>query len=235
MHITRRHALLALAATPMGCAIQPLTSLATQDMAAPDVAKVVRPPQVGQSWTYQKRNHFNGELLPHVREWVVAVGAGIEVHRQEAGGTPLPHELHSTWGQLLRDPVWDYPLNLEKAVPLWPASLVPGHRTSLHTHYLEDGGSYRHWVQVYTTVTRWERVTLPVGTFDTARVERLLRLSHHDHTRVDTLRLDVLWLAPNLGRWVARETSGRYRIPDGDGRGSEYLEDHFHWELTAWQ
>ena len=44
MHITRRHALLALAATPMGCAIQPLTSLATQDMAAPEVAKVVRPP-----------------------------------------------------------------------------------------------------------------------------------------------------------------------------------------------
>ncbi len=236
MFITRRHVLLTLAAAPVGCAVQRLAPLATQAIAEPGVAPVVRSPQVGQSWTYRKLNHFNGQTLAVVRESVASVSAaGTVVQRQEEGGMPLPPEQHGAWGQLLRDPAWDYPLNLVQAVPVWPTSLAVGQQQVAHTQYLEDGGSYRHWVQVYTAVKGWERVTLPLGTFDTVRVERLLRLSHHDATRTDTLRRDVLWLAPEVGRWVARDTSGRYRIPDGDGRGGEYLEDHFRWELTAWQ
>lgn len=234
---TRRHALLALAAAPVGCAIQRLAPLTTQAIAEPAVATVVRPPQVGQWWTYQKFNFFNAQKLSVVRETVASAGSvGTVVQRQEESGMPLSPEQHGAWGQVLRDPAWDYPLNLEQTVPLWPASLTVGQTQTVHTHYLEDGGSYRHWVQVYATVKGWERVTLPVGTFDTVRVERLLRLSHHDFSRSDTLRLDVLWLAPEVGRWVARETSGRYRIPDGDSRGgNEYLEDHFRWELTGWR
>ena len=237
MSITRRYVLLTLAAAPVGCAIQRLAPLSTQPIASPGVAATVRPPQVGQWWAYQKLNHFNGQKLSAVRESVVSVGtAGTVVQRQEEGGMLLPPEQHGAWGQLLRDPVWDYPLNLEQAVPLWPASLAAGQQQAVHTHYLEDGGSFRHWVQVYTAVTGWERVTLPLGTFDTVRVERQLRLSHHDFSRTDTLRRDVMWLAPEVGRWVVRDTSGRYRIPDGDARGnSEYLEDHFRWELTAWR
>ena len=237
MSITRRHALLALAASPVGCAIQQLSPVATQPMAAPVGAGGIRLPQAGQAWTYRKLNHFNSQVLAMVHETVASAGAsGTTIHRREEGGLPLPHEQHGTWGQLLRDPVWDYPLNLEQAVPLWPANWAVGQQQVVHTHYLEDGGSFRYWVQVYAVVKGWERVTLPSGVFDTLRVERMLRLAHHDFNRSDTVRRDVMWLAPEVGRWVVRETSGRYREPDGDKPGgSEYLEDHFRWELTAWR
>ena len=50
--------------------------------------------------------------------------------------------------------------------------------------------------------------------------------------RYQALRDDTLWWAPALGRWVARETRGRYRVPsDGPGWGSELLEDHARWVL----
>ena len=233
---TRRHLLLALAAAPVGCAIQPLAPLTTQALATPPGVPALRPPQVGQTWTYRQLNHFNGSEVAVVRETVATVaasGGGVVVERQ-AGTTPLPAERHSTWGQLLRDPVWDYPLNLEHPVPLWPTALAVGQVQRVNTHGREDGGSYRFWVQVHTAVVGWERVTVPAGTFDTVRVERLVRLQHRDVNRLETVRRDVLWLAPAVGRWVARDTSGRYREPDGDKLGGgEYLEDHFRWELMA--
>lgn len=234
--ITRRHVLWALAAAPVGCAIQPLAPLTTQALATPPGVPALRPPQVGQTWTYRQLNHFNGSEVALVQETVATVaasGGGVVVERQ-AGTTPLPAERHSTWGQLLRDPVWDYPLNLEQAVPLWPQPLQPGQTQRVHTHCREDGGSYRYWVQVHARVAGWERVTVAAGTFDTVRVERLVRLQHRDVNRLETLRRDVLWLAPEVGRWVARDTSGRYFEPDGEKLGgTEYREDHFRWELVA--
>jgi len=232
----RRQVLLALAAAPVGCALRSLAPLNTQDLPTPPGPVAMRPAQLGQAWTYRQLNHFNGQLLAEVQETVATVGERVVVERQTSGGQPLPAEHHGPWGQLLRDPVWDYPLNLEQAVPLWPGTLAPGQPQRVNTHYLRDGGSYRHWVQVHAVVKGWERVVLPAGAFDTVRAERLIRLVHHDVNRAETLRRDVLWLAPGLGRWVVRETSGRYLEPDGDKPGgTEQLEDHFRWEIVDWR
>ena len=52
-------------------------------------------------------------------------------------------------------------------------------------------------------------------------------------TRLDTLRRETLWLAPEVGRWVARETNGEFRIA---GRRGSWTgrEDHFRWQLESW-
>ena len=237
MHFTRRHALFALAFAPVGCAIQPLSPLRTDAVNAPASALAgMRPPQVGHAWSYRKINHFNSQTVATLHETVASVGSVTVIERQEAAGAVWPAEQHGSWGQVVREPVWDYPLNLEQAVPLWPTNLAAGQQQSVHTHYREDGGSFRYWIQVYAAARGWERLVLPVGTFNTLRVERLVRLAHRDFNRIDTLRRDVMWLAPELGRWVVRVTSGRYREADGDQLGgSEYLEDHHRWELTAWR
>ena len=160
---TRRHVLLALAVAPVGCTIQPLAPLATHTMGITPGRTDVSPTQVGQAWTYRQLNHFNGQLLAEVRETVATVDQRVVVERQ-AGNLALPAEHHGPWGQLLRDPVWDYPLNLEHAVPLWPTALIPGQVQRVDTHFKEDGGSYRSWVQVYSVVKGWERVTVAAGT-----------------------------------------------------------------------
>lgn len=180
-------------------------------------------------------NQFNSALLDTVTESVASVGDTTVVARRSASGRELPQETHRAWGQLLRDAAWDYPLNVDEAVPLWPAGWVPGSRQSLFTRYRMDGGSFRFAIQVQADSVAWERITVQAGTFNALRVERLMRLQHEDFTRLDTVRRDRLWLAPEVGRWVARETSGRYLL-GGNGFDSqaESLEDHFRWELTGW-
>lgn len=237
MTLNRRGVVLAALALPAGCTIQPLVPLPSTAIPAPvGPAGSLRAPLVGQRWTYRKLNFFNSSVLDVVQETVASVAPTIDVNRQADGGAALADERHAAWGQLLRDSAWDYPMTFETPVPLWPTSLTVGARMSGHTHYRMDGGSIRYWIQVSALVRGWERVTVSAGTFDTLRIERLIRLEHQDHTRSGTLRRDTMWLSLEVGRWVARETSGQYFLP-GDKRffESSSLENHFRWELTAWQ
>jgi len=235
MTLNRRSMLLAGLGLPAGCAIQPLAPLPGTPIPAPGGAGSLRAPLVGQRWTYRKLDFFNSSVLGMVQETVASVAPTIDVHRQADGGAALADEKHAAWGQLLRDSAWDYPMNFETPMPLWPASLTAGAKASANTHYRMDGGSIRYWIQVHCAVRGWERVTVSAGTFDTLRIERLIRLDHQDHTRAETLRQDTMWLALEVGRWVARETSGEYRLQGSTGMWPNYLrEDHFRWELTGW-
>jgi hypothetical protein len=236
MTLNRRGALLAALALPAGCAIQPLAPLLVTPIPAPGAPGTLRAPLVGQRWTYRKLNFFNSSVLDVVQETVASVAPTIDVHRQAGGGVALANEKHAAWGQLLRDPAWDYPMTFETPVPLWPASLAVGAKASANTYYRMDGGSIRYWIQVSSVVRGWERVTVSAGAFDTLRIERLIRLEHQDHTRAETLRRDTMWLSLVAGRWVARETSGEYFLPGSNRMWQNDLrEDHFRWELTAWQ
>jgi hypothetical protein len=236
MTLNRRSALLAAIALPSGCAIHSLPPFAITAIPTPSGSGSLRAPRVGQRWTYRKLNFFNSSLVEVVQETVASAASTVDVTRRADSGAVLADERHAVWGQLLRDPAWDYPMTFEAPVPLWPASLVVGERTIVNGHYLMDGGSFRYWIQVSCVVRGWERVTVGAGTFDTLHIDRLIRLQHHDFTRVDTLRRDTMWLSPDVGRWVARETSGEYRQAGNSRWLLDYSkEDHFHWELTAWQ
>lgn len=235
MPLNRRRVLLAGLALPTGCALQSLEPLSRTPIPPPEASGALRAPVVGQSWTYRKLNFFNSAVLDEVVETIASVGSTVVVQRQSASGAALPEERHAAWGQLWRDAAWDYPMTFEEPVPLWPTELMPGAKSAVTTHYRMDGGSFRYWIQVHSVVHGGERITVSAGTFDTLRIERLMRLDHEDHTRLSTLRRDTMWLSPEVGRWVARETSGRYWL-SGDGwlRQTESLEDHLRWELSAW-
>jgi hypothetical protein len=213
-----------------------LAPFASMAIPAPNGPGSLRAPALGQRWTYRKLNFFNSSLVDVVQETVGSVAPTIDLTRQAESGAALADEKHAAWGQLLRDPAWDYPMTFETPVPLWPASVTAGAKTAVSTYYRLDGGSFRYWIQVYCVVRGWERVAVSSGTFDTLRIERLIRLQHHDFTRVYTLRRDTMWLSLDVGRWVARETSGEYRQAGSWGLLHDYSqEDHFQWELTAWQ
>jgi hypothetical protein len=235
MTLNRRDALLALITLPAGCAIQPLAPFATTALPVPDKPRPLRAPQAGQSWTYRQLNFFNSSVVDVIKETVTSVAPTLVVSRQAGSGAALPDERQAESGQLLRDPVWDFPMTFETAVPLWPTPLAAGAKTNADTRYRVDGGSVRYWIQVYCTARGWERVTVGAGTFDTLRVERLIRLDHPDVTRAETVRHDTMWLSPEVGRWVARDTSGEYLLAGDSKMRGPAEEDHFHWELTAWQ
>ena len=233
MDIFKRRSLLALLALPTGCAIQYLPPLATTKMSRGRPAGSVRTPAIGQSWTYSKFNFYNSQLLDTVKEQVVSLDGGIRINRRSKNNVDAGDEFQPVWGQVKQDPYWDLLQTYEAAMPLWLDDFTVGTSQSTDTHYQSGTSSFRYWISAKTTVTGWEEVVLPGGTFQTVRIEKFIRLTHPDFNRLDTVRRDTLWLAPEIGRWVARETNGQFRIP---GSRSSWIgrEDHFRWQLENW-
>ena len=76
------------------------------------------------------------------------------------------------------------------------------------------------------------RVRVPAGTFDALRIEKFIRIQHQNEGRNDMVRRDTVWLAPETGRWVAREIKGEYKVIGT--KTHDAYETSFRWELTAW-
>ncbi len=232
MQAQRRRVSFALLALPLaGCAIQPLPGLRTEPAAAPTGPTPLRPPATGQRWTYRRYNVFNSALLGTEEHEVVAVSPRVQIRHRSEGRADLTEEWSSAG--LLRDPAWDRVQNYDPALPLWPANLQPGARGVHRGYYTLDDGSYRYWISQHTEVRGWETVPLARGAMRALRIEHLIRLHHQDLRRIETVRRDTLWLAPEIGRWVARETYGEFRASSGP-RGISY-EDRLRWELVDWR
>ena len=232
MTLQRRKIIISALVMPAGCSVQALKPLISEPIATPSVVPLVRAPALGQTWTYHRLDIYNSKLLAVEREQVATVGPRIILKRQSGAGQVLPEEHHLGWGQMVRDPVWDVVQNYEDAVSHWPDTLQPGASKQVNTHYLVDQFSYRFWINVRTTAQAWERVRVPAGTFDALRIEKLIRIQHQDEGRVDAVRRDIVWLAPETGRWVAREIRGEYKVI-GTATHDGY-ETSCRWELTAW-
>ncbi len=232
MNPSRRKLSLALLALPAGCAFHPLPELRTQAAAPPDAMVALRPPAPGQRWTYRLYNGYNSALLATEEHEVVALEPRVRI-RIRSDAAPATLEEQQPWGQWRREPGWDDALNHEEAVPLWPADPTPGARSTHRTHYRIDGDSFRYAISLHSTVRGWERVALADGPRLALRIERFIRLQHRDIRRIGTTRRDTLWLAPEIGRWVAREVSGEYLLPSVH-TVSRGLEDRHRWELVSW-
>ncbi len=117
--------------------------------------------------------------------------------------------------------------------PRWPTDLRPGARQACRGHYTLDDSSFRYWISQHSEVRGWETVNLTRGPMRALRIEHFIRLQHHELRRIETTRWDTLWLAPETGRWVAREIAGVFRA--GSGPRSTSLEDKLRWELVDWR
>ena len=117
-------------------------------------------------------------------------------------------------------------------MPLWLDPLVTGASQSLDTRYTSGTSALRYWIQAQIQVLGRETVALPLGTFETIRIEKRIRQTHADSGKLFLQRRETLWLAPEVGRWVVRETDGHFRR--SGKKLDEGREDHFRWVLTAW-
>ena len=228
---TRRH-LLTLLALPAGCSLQPLAPLKVRPTPMQTPLPALRAPAVGQSWTYQQFNHYNGQQLDTLTETIAAISPRIELQRQSANTGPLASEIQTHWGWVMQDPSWDFLQTYETPLPLWLEPLSSGAVQNIDTHYTVGTSSFRYLIQARTQVMGRQTVDLPMGSFPTIRIEKLIRQTHYDSGKLFLLRRETLWLAPEIGRWVVRETDGSFRRPGK--KFDEGREDHFRWELTVW-
>ena len=233
MDHSKRRTLLALLALPAGCTIEPLSPLATSVGDGKLSNSPIRPPAIGQTWRYKKFNFYNSQLLDTVQERLSAIEAQrLNIERQSAQGVQLASEIHSHWGLVKQDPYWDNLQTYDEPLAIWPTDLSLGVTQSINTNYQSDQSSFKHWINVQTRVMAQERIALSCGTFETFKIEKLIRLDAPDGLKTNLFRQDTIWFAPQVGRWVVRETNGQF--VKASRKSSLAYEDHFRWELESW-
>ena|SRR5271163_2361135 len=251
--VTRRSFLLSTAALSIGCTTH-RPGVAGRGLTAPSA----RPPAVGQSWHYAKRDYYTHALIDDQIDLVAAVGRTIDIDSRseatKAGNTdstwgtawlrkyiprrdqptgPLPSEIQVPWGEVLVDPHWSQVQVYESPIPLWPSNLVPGWKTYTNTKYKTPvSESGLPWGQTMVAHD-WEMITVPAGQFTALRFTNLINFRSVDFSRSACQRQETVWFAPEAGRWVARESSGIYYINDSSV-DTPYNEPGYRWELLEW-
>jgi hypothetical protein len=195
---------------------------------------MIRPPQLGQEWTYIKKDIFDGKTLDVINERVASVGTTVVLERSTANGLRLPNEIQSSWGMVSTDPQWPRLLNFNPPLPLWPETLSTTWTKQFTSKYSIAGYSEsRMGWQEYMSVQGWEKITVPAGEFVALRFQSLISYESEDPNKVDCIRKETVWFVPQIGRWVARETSGSYQI---QGQiGAVILEGSYQWQLTSYK
>jgi hypothetical protein len=218
----------------------------------------VRTPQVGQSWRYAKHDLITRTVLDIEVNAVSAVGPTVAIDsRSDDGATvksapaswgmgwlrryirrdrpdgPLPGEVQAPWGRILVDPHWGHVQAYEAPLPLWPSELRPGWKTRVRSQYKSDQSDREmRWDQTMKAES-WETISVPAGQFKVLRYVNSIRFRDADQSRQDSMRHETIWFAPEVGRWVARESSGSYYFDDSvDDR--QQNEIGFRWELLGW-
>jgi hypothetical protein len=206
--------------------------------------------RVGQGWEFKETNLFNGEGRGTVLHRVDSLGVNmsgeqalrLSLRRDHA----LTHEVFTARWLCMQESHHDASLRFESPVALIPSQLRVGHKEHYATRYVPfiaattspDLNSavppvFRdlRW-EVYLEVLGWESLQVPAGRFDVARIQRHIYFKHFDHFRLNSVRQETLWYAPQLGYWVAREWTGRYYSPGSLRRAGPEREDWVRWELT---
>jgi hypothetical protein len=254
VQVTRRSFLLSAAAMSAGCASH------RHGAAEPQTpAPSLRQPAVGQSWRYAKHDYYTGKVIDNQVDRITAVGSTIDIDsRSEAVSAAktgrsswgsswlskyvphpnspdaaLPSEIQQPWGRVLVDPHWSQVQVFETPIPLWPIQLQPDWKYHVLTKYKtpsnQDG---LPWDQTMTAHA-WESITVPAGTFKALRYTNLINFRSADYARTASQRTESIWFAPEMGRWVVRESTGIYWFDDS-AADTPYNESGYRWELLAW-
>lgn len=232
MNLSRRTFIASAALAPVACG--GLSYEHGIPVTQPKPLPLVRLPQVGQEWTYIKRDAFNGKTLDVINERVASIGSNIVIDRMTSDGTQLPSEVQTSWGMVSTDTQWPRLLNFNPSLPLWPEQLSVNWGKQFTTKYSIAGNpEYRMNWQEYMSVQGWEKITVPAGEFVALRFQTLINYESDDPNKVDCIRKETVWFAPQIGRWVAREASGSYQI---QGQiGGAILEGSYQWQLSSYK
>lgn len=223
--LARRRALAAGLALVAGCAAEG-TSI------APPAGGVGEPRvRVGDRWRYSVIERFRGREIGPVTARVDAVEPRIVVELFDDAGTVVGSEAYAGAWNVLFEPAYDRAQAFEVPVTLLPPGAAPGASGRVTTHYQVAGDPQPlHWSE-RLDVRGWESVEVPAGRFDALRIERRIGFQHREAWRANSQRLDTLWYAPAVNRWVRRTWSGTYRTGPNSG---VLTEDSVEWRLLSY-
>jgi hypothetical protein len=248
---TRREFILSVGTVSVGC-----VACGTTTPAPSGPPPVVRAPAEGQSWRYAKRDYFTGSILDTQIDRVSKIGKSVEIESRsetfadkpitfpswgerwwkeymntDTNFAPAPTEVQKPWGMIVVDPHWSELQAFEKAIPLWPERLRPGWSMTVGTQYMIPDSHETMPSQLTMSARRWESITVPAGRFTALHYYNIIDFRFKNASeRTAALRQENIWFAPEIGRWVLRESRGIFR----EDVGTEVKESSYRWELMSW-
>ncbi len=216
-------------------ALAVLPGCATQVFEAPPAgATTAAPPRVGQQWRYAEIDLYRGAPRAELIARCVESGAqGIRIALTESNGRPRADEVWADPSRIVQEPSYDLTQHFETPVPVLPIPLAAGVSSRISTQYRTDASpDFPLWWGDWLVTPGWQRVRVPAGEFLALRVDRTIRFRHADIWRDDCRRWDTAWYVPEVRRWVMREWTGQWLMPDGPQRTLVY-EDRVRWELIG--
>jgi hypothetical protein len=215
MRQTRRRLVRALAAAPVGIGASGLLAGCALPFAqhapvagewlaagAPGLA-------LGDRWTYEVVNRYNGSITDRIETTVMEAGPPARLRIVSLSSGRTSEERQPDAWTVLAESTFDTALAFESPQPLIPPAAA-GRSHLTRTHYRTDGHSGRFSWEQWLRVQDVETVTVPAGRFECLRVVRRIRFQHPQIARLDSQRSDVLWYSPAARRWVQREWTGSY-------------------------
>jgi hypothetical protein len=214
-----------------------VSQIQTTKIDGPKVTPTVRAPLVGQQWVYEVRNVFNGELVDILTETIVEVGPRVRIERQGKKLGKLPDEIQAPWGRIAEDPHWTPPQVFIKAVPLWPEQFTSKSSGFYPSRYQVLGNIENDYYWGLSIDAKgWSRIKVIAGEFDTLYFTNTAdNFQSDDWFRMVSNRREKVWFAPEIGRWVMRESFGEYLWLGSSGWADSILEDYLRWELISWK
>jgi hypothetical protein len=203
----------------------------------PAVTPSVRAPALGQQWVYEVRNVFNGEVVDILTETVVEIEPRVRIAREGKKLGKLPDEIHTPWGKIVQDPHWTPLQVFIKPVPLWPEQLSARWSSFYQTRYQVLGNPENdYYWGLSINAKGWSRIKVIAGDFDTLYFTNTADyFQSDDWFRMASNRREQVWFAPEIGRWVLRESFGEYLWLGSSGWADSILEDYLRWELISWK
>ena len=151
---------------------------------------------------------------------------------EESFNRPPPSEVQAPWGMIWIDPHWEEVQVYDNPVPLWPTQLRPGWSATIYTPYEtpQAPDEALPW-QLSMHAQGWESLVVPAGHFSAFRYHNLVNFRFTNVSeRVSAQREENIWFAPEIGRWVARESWGTFYQDVGE----RFRESSSRWQLLRW-
>jgi hypothetical protein len=175
----------------------------------PDLAGVM----AGDRWLYDVSDEITGEVKYTISVTVIDVSEKEILARVSSRGVERPRQVAFDRGwSRIDDDVWKFAPSDGAGIEM-PLQVGKEWRFENNAKNLSNGVSVRTTGQ--SKVTGEEKITTGAGTFETLRIETVMRhVSSNDPTKAATVK-STLWYAPTVNRWVRKtyrlEREGRLR------------------------
>jgi hypothetical protein len=135
---------------------------------------------------------------------------------------------------VITESTFDRPMTYEAPMPVVPPAGQRGTLLST-THYrVADWNDRLRWQQ-RLWVDRLETVQVPAGRFDSVRIVRVIAFQHADTFRLGSERVDTLWYAPAVKRWVLRDWRGDFMPGAPTHRFGRFEDDRVAYRLLDYR